>query len=196
MSNQQEASQAMASARLVYSQDEIITSLKNISQEITELLSEKNPLVICIMNGGLVVSGYLLPMLNFQLQLDYLHATRYRGNTRGDKLEWLKKPSQSLQGRHVLLVDDILDEGCTLKEVKSYCEDAGAASVSIAVLLDKKHDRRVAGIEADFIALQVPDDYVFGFGMDYKEYWRNAPGVYAVTTELSEVDPTRNFTKA
>ncbi len=177
----EEASRAMAEADLLYSAEEIAQALDVLATEITRALADKNPLVLCIMNGGVIVTGHLLTRLNFPLEQDYLHATRYRGATSGSKMiEWLHRPETSLADRHILLVDDILDEGYTLREIARWCREQGAASVNVAVLADKQHDRRVEGIACDFSALKLVDRYVFGFGMDYKEYWRNANGIYAV----------------
>ena len=133
------------------------------------------------MTGGLVISGKLLPRLNFPLQIDYLHATRYREQLAGSELHWIRHPSVPLQGRHLLILDDILDEGETLAQVVAYCEAEGAASVRTAVLVDKQHDRRSDLLAmADFTGLFADDRYLFGYGMDYKGYWRNAPGIFAV----------------
>jgi hypoxanthine phosphoribosyltransferase len=133
------------------------------------------------MNGGIIPSGQLLPRLQFPLQLDYIHATRYRGGTRGHDLQWLKYPTQSLTGREVLIIDDILDEGMTLAQILDYCRQAGAARVHSAVLADKQRPRSAGGLErADFTGLVLPDRYVFGYGLDYHGYLRNAAGIYAV----------------
>jgi hypoxanthine phosphoribosyltransferase len=131
------------------------------------------------MNGGVVPFGRLVSRMDFPLQLDYCHATRYRGDTQGGDLHWLKEPSESLTDRAVLIVDDILDEGYTLQALTEACAVQGAASVHTAVLAVKRHDRGV-GLQADFWALEVEDRYVFGYGMDYKDYLRNAPGIFAV----------------
>ncbi len=176
-----QANEAMAEADLLYSADDIANMLDVMAAEITAVLADKNPLVLCIMNGGVITTGHLLTRLNFPLEQDYLHATRYRGKTVGGKtLAWLRKPDANLAGRHVLLVDDILDEGYTLREIVQWCREQNAASVHVAALAEKMHDRRVDGIKCDFSALKLVDRYVFGFGMDYKEYWRNANGIYAV----------------
>jgi len=161
-------------------------AINKIAAEIKGELEGKNPLIVSLMNGGLVTCGRLLPKLDFIVQVDFIHATRYRDNTRGDALlEWKVEPHQSLKGRHVLLVDDILDEGMTLYEVMNFCREQGAAQVLSAVLADKKHDRREpAGFSADFTGLYVEDRYVFGCGMDYKGYLRNVDGIYAVQDEL------------
>lgn len=177
----EEARRVKAEADLLHSAAEVNAILDTIAAEVTASLANKNPLVLCVMTGGVIMAGHLLTRLDFPLEQDYLHATRYRGKTTGSKtLAWLHKPDTSLKERHVLLVDDILDEGYTLREIVQWCKDQGAASVKVAVLADKQHDRRVAGIQRDFSALELPDRYVFGFGMDYKEYWRNAHGIYAV----------------
>ncbi len=118
--------------------------------------------------------------LGIDVEFDYLHATRYRGAIVGSGLAWLHRPSTPLEGRRVLIADDILDEGHTLKAVRNWCEDQGAADVRIAVLCVKNHDRRVEDIDADYIALEVPDRYVYGYGMDYHEQGRNLPGIYAL----------------
>lgn len=170
-----------AEADLLYTPAEVNAMLDTIAAEVTAALAEHNPLVLCVMTGGVIMAGHLLTRLAFPLEVDYLHATRYRGKTVGDKtLAWLHQPDTALQGRHVLLVDDILDEGYTLREVVQWCWQQGAADVKVAVLADKQHGRRVPGIQRDFSALVLPDRYVFGMGMDYKGYWRNAHGIYAV----------------
>lgn len=171
----------MAEADLLYSAEEVASALDVLATEITAALGDKNPLLLCVMNGGVIVTGHLMTRLDFPLEQDYLHATRYRGATSGSHtITWLHKPDISLEGRHVLLVDDILDEGYTLREISRWCQIQGAASVHVAVLADKQHDRRVEDVVCDFSALHLVDRYVFGFGMDYKEYWRNANGIYAV----------------
>ncbi|UOG91470.1 MAG: hypoxanthine-guanine phosphoribosyltransferase [Candidatus Thiothrix sulfatifontis] len=176
-----DAALAMAEADLLYSAEDIALTLDKMAAEITAKLADKNPLVLCVMTGGVILTGHLLTRLAFPLEQDYLHATRYRGATSGSKtITWLHKPDTSLEERHVLLVDDILDEGYTLREITQWCREQGAASVHVAVLADKQHARRVDGVRRDFSALELPDRYVFGFGMDYKEYWRNANGIYAV----------------
>jgi hypoxanthine phosphoribosyltransferase len=177
----EQAQQVMAEADLIFSAADVATLLDSMAAEITATLADKRPLVLCVMNGGVITAGHLLTRLDFPLEQDYLHATRYRGATSGGKtITWLHEPETSLQGRHVLLVDDILDEGYTLREVARWCREQGAAQVYVAALAEKNHDRRVEGIACDFSALQLPDRYVFGFGMDYKEFWRNANGIYAV----------------
>ncbi|MDR9440709.1 MAG: hypoxanthine-guanine phosphoribosyltransferase [Halomonas sp.] len=170
----------MDNADCLISQPEVERALDRMAEEITRDLGDRLPVFYCVMNGGLITTGHLMTRLGFPLEVDYLHATRYRGGLRGGELFWRVSPEVPLAGRHVVIVDDILDEGATLAAILDYCRQAGAASTSTAVLVDKQHDRKaVPGLRADYCSLEVADRYVFGFGMDYKGYWRNAPGIYA-----------------
>jgi hypoxanthine phosphoribosyltransferase len=173
----EEASVALAAAERLYDRAQIEAALDEMAAQIERGLQGRNPLVLCVMNGGLIVTGHLLTRLDFPLQLDYIHVTRYRGRTRGGEIHWHKEPIIPLRGRAVLIVDDILDEGHTLAEILGYCLTQGAVHTMVAVLVDKRHGRKVAA--ADVAGLAVDDRYVFGFGMDYKGYWRNLPAIYA-----------------
>ena len=141
------------------------------------------PVFLSVMHGALPFAGQLaleLGTRGLDLQFDYLHATRYRGTNQGGELVWKHRPATSLYGRRVLIADDILDEGHTLAEVRRWCIEQGATDVRIAALTVKDHDRCVAGLQADYVGLHLPDRYVFGFGMDYHEQGRNLPGIYAL----------------
>ncbi len=138
------------------------------------------PLYLTLMHGGMIFAAHLSVALSIDVEFDYLHATRYRGETTGGALRWIKPPQVPLKGRRVLLVDDILDEGKTLLAVRDYCQAAGASEVRVAVLCEKVHARRVPGIAGDYVGVTVPDRYVFGFGMDYHEQGRNLPAIYAL----------------
>lgn len=175
-----EAKNALMSATLIYSQAQVEAAVDEMAKAIEAKLDSDNPLLLCVMSGGLVVTAALMLRMPSVLTLDYIHATRYQNKTVGQQLDWVVKPRESLQNREVLIVDDILDEGITLSEIVKFCQTQGATRVLTAVLLDKKHNRKSGAIKADFNALTVADRYVFGYGMDYAGYLRNAPGIYAV----------------
>lgn len=175
-----EIRQVQAEAEELYSQAQVEDALDRMAADITARLGQSHPLILTVLNGGIIFVGQLLTRLRFPLELDSIHATRYQGGTSGGEIHWLVKPSTPLDGRTVLIADDILDEGHTLKAVRDWCEDQGASEVRIAVLCVKNHERRVEGIDADYIALEVPDAYVYGYGMDYHEQGRNLPGIYAL----------------
>jgi hypoxanthine phosphoribosyltransferase len=172
--------QVKSRARCLYNNAEVNAALDNMAAQITAELADKNPLVLCVMNGGLIVCGQLATRLPFLLQMDYLHATRYRDQTSGSDLQWRSTPGLSLKDRAVLVVDDILDEGITLEKITEYCQAQQASNVYTAVLVDKQTVKRASSIKADFVGLSVGDYYVFGYGLDYKGYLRNAPGIYAI----------------
>lgn len=157
------------------------SALVRLAADITARLADANPLVYVVMNGGLVLAGRLLPRLPFPLELAYLHATRYGHALQGTLLDWRVRPTQDLRDRTVLVLDDILDEGHTLAAIMAYLKEEGARDVLSAVLVHKLHDRKAwPGMRADFTGLDIPDRFLFGCGMDYKGYWRNAPGIYAI----------------
>lgn len=168
-------------ADCLWSEQQLVRAIEQVAQAVEGDLEDKNPLLLVVMTGGLIFGAQLLTRLRFPLELDYIHATRYGSETSGAELQWKAMPQQSLQGRHVLVVDDILDEGQTLIEIIKFCKAQDAASVRCAVLVDKEHDRKYEpGFKADYTCVQVPDRYVFGYGMDYKGYLRNVDGIFAV----------------
>ncbi len=156
-------------------------ALDRMAAQITARLEHSNPLVYTVMNGGLILAGRILTRLPFPLEVAYLHATRYGLATHGTLLDWRVRPTQDLRNRSVLVLDDILDEGHTLAAIIEHLRGEGAREVLSAVLVHKEHDRKaIPGMRADFTGLDIADRFLFGCGMDYKGYWRNAPGIYAV----------------
>lgn len=166
-------------ADLLITGEQIAASIDTLASEITDAMAEDMPLVLCVLNGGMIPMAQLLLKLQFPLETDYLHATRYGNKTVGTNLSWLARPSIDFKGRTILVVDDIFDEGHTLAAICEYLEEAGAKKVFAAALLNKVHDRKVA-YRPDFVGLDVEDRFVYGFGMDYQGYFRNAEGIYAV----------------
>lgn len=173
-----------AKATQVYTQQQIDDALDQMAVSISQKLENTHPLVLCVLKGGIILTGNLLPRLDFPLELDCVHATRYQGATTGAELHWKTVPSTSLNGRTILIVDDILDRGVTLTALIDFCKEQGAKAVYTAVLLDKVTARLPGGLPtADFTALTIEDRFVFGYGLDYAEYFRNAPGIYEVAPE-------------
>ena len=171
---------ALAQSERLFDEIQIETAIGRIAADLrADYEGRERPVDLPIMHGGMLFAARLALEVGMDLEFDYLHATRYRGALTGSGLAWLHRPATPLEGRSVILADDILDEGHTLKAVRDWCEDQGAAEVRIAVLCVKAHDRRVEGIEADYVALEVPDRYVYGYGMDFHEQGRNLPGIYA-----------------
>lgn len=183
MSTSHPLAAALANAERVVDRATLDSAIASMAAPIARDYRGEVPVYLTVMHGGLQFAGQLsleLGALGLDLTFDYLHATRYRGETTGGELVWKHRPATALYGRRVLLVDDILDEGYTLTAVRQWCMEQGATDVRIAALAVKKHGRVIEGIEADYVGLEVPDRYVFGFGMDYHEQGRNLPGIYAL----------------
>lgn len=168
----------------LFTTEQVEEALDRMAIDIHQKLHDQNPVLLCVMIGGLVPLGNLLPRLDFPLEVDYVHATRYRGETTGGEIHWKVRPSVNLAGRTVLVVDDILDGGITLAAILEEVKALGAKVVYSAVLVDKYQKRVENGLKhADFVGLEVEDHYIFGYGMDYHEYLRNAPGIFVVAPE-------------
>jgi len=157
----------------------IAVEVARLSREIGAKLAERHPVVLAVMRGSVMFAGQLLPQLRFPLQFDYLDVTRYGSATRGGDITWKVSPGTEVQGRVVLVLDDILDEGHTLAAIRTKLVEAGAAEFCSAVFADKNIGREKP-IRADFVGITLPNRYVFGFGMDVHGAWRNLPAIYAV----------------
>ena len=182
MTDLQQAKDILASADVIYTADEVAIAVSRIAAEITEKLGETNPLLLCVMSGGVPFTGHLMTQLLFPLELDYLHVTRYGQDTTGGALSWRSAPWTSVKGRTVLVLDDILDEGLTLATIVERMRELGAKACYTAVATEKLNGKKKP-IKADFVALTVPDRFVFGYGMDVRGAWRNLPAIYAMREE-------------
>ena len=178
MNKLDEIRQVELEADRLYSEIEVETAIDRVAEEITARLADQNPIVLTVLNGGMIFSAKLMMRFRFHFEIDAINASRYRGETRGSLIRWLLKPALPLAGRTVLIVDDILDEGVTLAEIVNYCKGQGATAVHTCVLIDKQLGRPKP-CRADYVALEAEDRYLFGYGMDYKRYLRNAPGIFA-----------------
>lgn len=176
----QMAKKLLAASDLIHDAATVTAAVDKVAGEITRDLAESNPLLLCVLAGGVPFAGGLLTRLNFPLDFDYLHATRYGENTVGTTLAWRAFPRLAVKDRVVLVVDDILDEGVTLAAIRERLLQMGAAEVRIAVFADKEKNKATKPVKADYVGLNVPDRFVFGFGMDVQGAWRNLPAVYAV----------------
>jgi hypoxanthine phosphoribosyltransferase len=164
---------------LVASADEVQAALRRVGSEIEARLANAYPLVLAVMGGAVVFAGQLLPLLRFPLDFDYIHASRYGTATSGAAIDWRVTPPDSVRGRTVLVVDDILDGGDTMAAIRERLLALGAEAFYCAVLVEKMLERKKP-IQADFVGLRIPDRFVFGFGMDAKGFWRNLPEIRAM----------------
>ncbi|MDR1889415.1 MAG: hypoxanthine-guanine phosphoribosyltransferase [Zoogloeaceae bacterium] len=185
--NHEEAQTLLDNAELIHSAETVQAAVANVAARIKAELAGKKPVVLCVMSGAVPFMGHLMIHLDFPLDFDYLHASRYGDHTSGhNKLSWRSGPWIDLKGRTVLVVDDILDEGVTLSAICERIRQMGAARVLTAVFAEKEIGRPKP-VKADFVGLTVPNRFVFGFGMDICGAWRNLPAIYACQASESEV---------
>jgi len=179
MANVAEARGILNSSDILFSAEEVSVAVDRMSVEITEKLGESYPLVLSVMGGAVVFTGQLLPRLHFPLDFDYVHVSRYGDKTQGGELVWKQAPKEDVQDRIVLVLDDILDEGHTMAAIRDKVMGMGAKEFYSGVFANKLIPK-AKPIKADFVGLDVPDRYVFGFGMDVRGAWRNLPAIHAL----------------
>jgi hypoxanthine phosphoribosyltransferase len=179
MLNNQQARDVLQHAELLCSAHEVQLAVQRVAHEINATLADQHPLVLSVMGGAVIFTGQLLPMLNFPLEFDYLHVSRYGNEKQGGELHWKVAPRENVRDKVVLVLDDILDEGETLHAVKERVLALGASRFYSAVFADKDNGKNKP-IRADFVGMTVPNRFVFGFGMDIHGAWRNLPAIYAV----------------
>jgi hypoxanthine phosphoribosyltransferase len=175
----------LAGAELIFDAAAVQQAVDKVAQEINLRFKEADaaafPLVLGIMGGAVVFCGQLLTRLQFPLEFDYMHVTRYGSKDQGGTIEWKVIPRSNVEGRTVLVLDDILDEGETLAHVKERLLEMGAAEVILAVFADKDIGK-TKPVKADHIGLTLPNKFVVGYGMDAYGYWRNLPDIRAIKT--------------
>ena len=180
--NEYDARDILVASEVIADAQTVQVCLDRLGRDISGVLHDRFPLVLPVMGGAIVFAGQLLPRLDFPLEFDYLHVTRYRGKTQGGAIEWRVLPGKSVSGRSVLVLDDILDEGETLYAIRQKLQEMGAARIYTAVLADKAIEKSKP-VKADFVGLTVPNRYVFGCGMDAYGLWRNLPEIRASQAE-------------
>ncbi len=176
----EQCQQVRDEADCLYDEAAVKAALTQLSSQVASDYAGLNPVIICVMNGAFWLTAHLVEQLDMPLEIDYLHASRYRNRTTGGELVWKAEPQSPLADRHVLIIDDILDEGITLSQIQRAISGQQVASLKTLVLLEKQHDRCIEGANADYVGLKVEDRYVFGCGMDYYGQWRQLPAIYAV----------------
>ena len=178
LSNSQ-ARELLADAELLFSADEVQKALHQVAAQINAMLTDQHPLVLSVMGGAVVFTGQILPLLDFPLDFDYLHVSRYGNDKQGGELHWKVAPRENVRGKVVLVLDDVLDEGHTMHAIKQRVMELGATKFYCAVFADKIHGK-TKPIRADFVGMELPNRFVFGYGMDIHGAWRNLPAIYAV----------------
>lgn len=169
---------------LVANHEAVEEAVARLAKEVNAFYGDQSIILLAVMTGAIIPAAWLAPRLKMPLRMDFIHATRYAGQTQGGDLDFRVPPRLNLQGHDILIVDDIYDVGLTLELIERYCVARGARSVNSAVLVRKMHGRETAGELPRFIGLDVADKYVFGCGMDVNEHWRHLDEIRGLETEI------------
>jgi hypoxanthine phosphoribosyltransferase len=183
ISNPPDPRELLKNSRVLFSREEVMAAVQSMADEINEFYDDQPLILLSILTGAIIPAAWLATRLTMPLQMDFVHATRYRGGLYGAELEYRVPPRLDLEGKHVLIVDDIFDEGHTLAAIKGSVEKRKAGSVKMAALVRKIHDRGLSRDYIDFSGLDVPDVYVFGCGMDAYEEWRHLDEILVLETD-------------
>lgn len=158
---------------VLLSHEEIVSICKNLGEVITEEYDGKRPILIGLLKGCVPFLAELIKHVKCEMEIDFMQASSYRGGveTSGTVMV-LKDLISQVQGRHILLVEDIVDTGLTIKEVMNLLKDRGAASIEVVTLLDKPEGRKI-DFKPKYVGKSIPNKFVIGFGLDYDEIYRN-----------------------
>lgn len=180
--NAQGARELIEQSEILFAREEVDAATARVARELNRDYADLHPLVLSVMGGAVVFTGQLLPQLDFPLDFDIVQASRYGSATVGTQLTWRVAPRDNINGRHVLILDDILDEGITLAAIVDLVKRQGALSVECAVFCVKDYGEAINArkpLKARYVGLTVPNRFIYGYGMDVSGAWRNLPAIYA-----------------
>ena len=160
-----------------FTEEQLRDKVRELGARITEDYRGKNPLIVSVLKGSVVFMADLMRAISVPASIDFMSVTSYgKGVKTSGVVRIIKDLDEELDGRDILIVEDILDSGMTLSYLKEHIMAKGARSIRIATLLDKPERRRV-DIHPDYSCFSVPDEFVVGYGLDYAEKYRNLPYV-------------------
>jgi len=169
-----------SNSTLLADKQDVTAAVERMAEAINGRYMDQEIILLIVMTGAVMPAAWLASRLKMPIQMDFVHATRYAGQTEGGEIEFRVPPRLNLEGRDVLIIDDIYDIGLTLQMIERYCESRSARSVTSAVLVRKIHDRETTGKLPAFIGMEVEDRYLFGCGMDAYEHWRHLDEIRAL----------------
>lgn len=173
-------------ARVLLSEEQIQNRVRELSAQITEDYRDKDPVLVCILKGAVIFYADLVRHIDTHISMDFMAVSSYNnGTTSSGEVEIRKDLSKPIDGRHVIIVEDIVDSGNTLTYLSRVLASRGAASLKICTLLDKP-SRRGKGItlKADYSGFEVENEFVVGYGLDYAERYRNLPYIGVLKPEV------------
>ena len=169
--------------RILISREELEEKVSEVGRRITEDFSDKDPIFVGVLKGCFIFMADLMRHVDIKCSMDFMAVSSYSGTSSTGAVKINKDLSQDIEGRHVIIVEDILDSGVTLNYLKNYLMVRKPASITIATLMDKP-SRRKADIYADYSCFEVPDAFVVGYGLDYNQRYRNLPYIGVLKEEI------------
>lgn len=170
--------------KVLLSEEEIKTRVAELGEEIYDAFRDKNPMFVGVLNGCFIFMADLVRAAQLKSELEFIGVSSYNNGTKSSGVVQITRDLQrDISGRDIIVVEDILDSGNTLAFLKDYLRTKGAASVTIATLLDKPA-RREKPIKADYVGFEVPDEFVVGYGLDYAQQYRNMPYIGVLKPEV------------
>ena len=170
--------------KVLITHDEIVTATKKLGAQLTNDYKDKNPILVGILKGSVPFMAELVKHIDTHIEMDFMIVSSYHGNTESSgQVKIIKDLDQNVAGRHVIFIEDIIDTGRTLRDLRDLFAFRNAASIKIATLVDKP-EGRVVQIEADYTCFEVPNEFLVGYGLDYEEHYRNLPYIGVLKEEI------------
>ena len=169
--------------RVLITEEELRAKVKAVGRQISRDYEGKDPIFVGVLKGCFIFMADLMRSVDIHCAMDFMAVSSYSGTTSTGAVKINKDLSEDIQGRHVIIVEDILDSGVTLNYLKSFLQQREPASIRIATLMDKPSRRR-APVYADYSCFEVPDAFVVGYGLDYNERYRNLPYIGVLKPEI------------
>lgn len=169
--------------KILLTEEQIQQCVAKLGAQLAEEYADKNPIFLGVLKGVVVFFADMIRATPIPCEIDFLAASSYGNGTNSGKLIMRKDVSVDIRGRHVVILEDILDTGNTLKRVVAHLLEKEPASLKICALLDKP-DRREVEIEADYVGFTIPNEFVVGYGLDYAEGYRNLPYIGVLKPEI------------
>lgn len=174
------------SEKVLLSKQEIAKRVKELGKQLSNEYKDKNPIIICILKGSCVFFADLIREMDIPLEIEFLAISSYGNSTNSSgEVKVTKDTDKSLENRHVILIEDIIDTGLTLTYLKNMLQRRKPASLKICTLLDKP-ERREADIDADYTGFKIPNKFVIGYGLDFSQKYRNMPDICILKPEVYE----------
>lgn len=171
-------------SEIVLSEEEILDLTKSLGVQITKDYEGKKPILVALLKGSIMFMTDLIKNIDTHIEIDFMDVSSYVGTKSSGEVKILKDLSSSIEGRHIIIVEDIVETGNTLNSIIDFLQYRKAASVEICTLLDKPIEKRALNVNIKYIGTKIPDGFVVGYGLDFNECYRNLPYIGLLKPEL------------